>query len=290
VSVYGDQYDYGFRIYNPRLGRFLSVDPLAYKFSHWTPFQFTGNSPIRFIDLDGLETPNISFMLNTNGWDNSRPTYKLTNKDKIAATAGVVLPAAAVAVTAPAATAALLHEGYQWLVTTGTAIYHYFRNPENIDKAGRTAAQVINPNPIDNAANYTIGDLIRTTPSQTLLQYEFNKVTTGFAELEKDGSLAFAFEVGPFKNKGLGSSMFKDAVTFFGDKVKSIKGMWVAGDNLNAFKKAIADGVSPKEAALNYTFTGSQAKANGFINVAEPTITKDASGEIIKVTTEFTKQ
>lgn len=47
--------DYGMRIYNPRLGRFLSVDPLTAKFSMLTPYQFASNTPIQAIDLDGLE-------------------------------------------------------------------------------------------------------------------------------------------------------------------------------------------------------------------------------------------
>jgi murein DD-endopeptidase MepM/ murein hydrolase activator NlpD len=31
------------------------VDPLQYKYPHYTPFQYAGNKPISFIDLDGLE-------------------------------------------------------------------------------------------------------------------------------------------------------------------------------------------------------------------------------------------
>jgi RHS repeat-associated protein len=48
-------YDYGFRIYKPGIGRFLSVDPLTKDYPWYTPYQFAGNKPIRFIDLDGLE-------------------------------------------------------------------------------------------------------------------------------------------------------------------------------------------------------------------------------------------
>lgn len=48
-------YDYGFRIYNPTIGKFLSVDPLAKSYPWYTPYQFAGNNPIKFIDLDGLE-------------------------------------------------------------------------------------------------------------------------------------------------------------------------------------------------------------------------------------------
>ncbi|MCP4121759.1 MAG: hypothetical protein GY751_08390 [Bacteroidetes bacterium] len=55
VSGDGNQYDYGFRIYNPRIARFLSVDPLAPKFPMLTPYQFASNTPIQAIDLDGLE-------------------------------------------------------------------------------------------------------------------------------------------------------------------------------------------------------------------------------------------
>jgi RHS repeat-associated protein len=47
--------DYGFRLYNPAMGRFLSVDPLTKSYPWWTPYQFAGNAPIRYIDLDGLE-------------------------------------------------------------------------------------------------------------------------------------------------------------------------------------------------------------------------------------------
>ncbi|MBC7382566.1 MAG: hypothetical protein H7296_06155 [Bacteroidia bacterium] len=51
----GNQQDYGMRIYDPRLGRFLSVDPLTKKYASLTPYQFASNSPIENIDLDGLE-------------------------------------------------------------------------------------------------------------------------------------------------------------------------------------------------------------------------------------------
>jgi RHS repeat-associated protein len=49
------QYDYGFRIYDPRIGRFKSVDPLAKSFAMLSTYQFTANSPIAATDLDGLE-------------------------------------------------------------------------------------------------------------------------------------------------------------------------------------------------------------------------------------------
>ena len=51
--------DYGMRIYDGRLGRFLSVDPLTPKYPFLTPYQFGSNRPIDGIDLDGLEWENF---------------------------------------------------------------------------------------------------------------------------------------------------------------------------------------------------------------------------------------
>ena len=48
-------YDYGFRIYNPQIAKFLSVDPLTSSYPWYTPYQFAGNSPVYNIDVDGLE-------------------------------------------------------------------------------------------------------------------------------------------------------------------------------------------------------------------------------------------
>jgi len=50
-----NNYDYGFRIYNPSIAKFLSVDPLAANYPYFTPYQFAGNKPVMFIDLDGAE-------------------------------------------------------------------------------------------------------------------------------------------------------------------------------------------------------------------------------------------
>lgn len=51
----GNFQDYGMRMYNPRIGRFLSIDPLAKSYPWLTPFQYASNTPIWATDLDGLE-------------------------------------------------------------------------------------------------------------------------------------------------------------------------------------------------------------------------------------------
>jgi hypothetical protein len=50
------------RIYNPSLGKFLSVDPITAKYPELTPYQFASNSPIWMIDIDGLEGEPYSTM------------------------------------------------------------------------------------------------------------------------------------------------------------------------------------------------------------------------------------
>ncbi len=75
----GSTYDYGFRIYNPALGRFLSVDPLSEDYPWYTPYQFAGNKPIEAIDLDGLEEFFIREIEQGNEWILS---VRLTRKDK----------------------------------------------------------------------------------------------------------------------------------------------------------------------------------------------------------------
>lgn len=51
----GNYLDFTFRGYNPRIGRFLAMDPLSKTYPHLTPYQFASNTPIQAIDIDGLE-------------------------------------------------------------------------------------------------------------------------------------------------------------------------------------------------------------------------------------------
>ncbi|GEP89288.1 hypothetical protein CTE07_09330 [Chitinophaga terrae (ex Kim and Jung 2007)] len=43
------------RAYDPRIGKFLSVDPLMKSYPELTPYQYANNTPIQAIDLDGEE-------------------------------------------------------------------------------------------------------------------------------------------------------------------------------------------------------------------------------------------
>jgi RHS repeat-associated protein len=53
VSGKGNSYDFGARLYNSRVGRWLSRDPQESSYPSLAPYQFVDNSPIKFIDPDG---------------------------------------------------------------------------------------------------------------------------------------------------------------------------------------------------------------------------------------------
>ncbi len=50
-----DWYDYGFRFYDPVLGRFPNMDPIADQFNWVSPYNYAENRPIDGIDLWGLQ-------------------------------------------------------------------------------------------------------------------------------------------------------------------------------------------------------------------------------------------
>src|SRR5690606_35618400 len=53
VKGSGNHVDFGARGYDPRLGRWLSIDPKFRKYPFVSGYAFVVNSPIRFIDFNG---------------------------------------------------------------------------------------------------------------------------------------------------------------------------------------------------------------------------------------------
>jgi RHS repeat-associated protein len=85
VKGAGNSLDYGARMYNPSLGRFLSVDPISRDYPWYTPYQFAGNMPIRAIDIDGLEPGLPLIMLQQPGREveNLKRNYNVITSTKI---------------------------------------------------------------------------------------------------------------------------------------------------------------------------------------------------------------
>ena len=50
-----DWYDYGARMYDPAMGLFTQIDPLAEQYPHLNPYQYCAGNPVKYVDPDGRE-------------------------------------------------------------------------------------------------------------------------------------------------------------------------------------------------------------------------------------------
>ena len=55
VKGSGNSVNYKYRMHDPRIGRFFSVDPLAPSYPHNSPYAFSENRVIDGVELEGLE-------------------------------------------------------------------------------------------------------------------------------------------------------------------------------------------------------------------------------------------
>jgi RHS repeat-associated protein len=51
----GNSLNYEFRMHDPRIGRFFAKDPLSTSYPHNSPYAFSENKVIQFVELEGLE-------------------------------------------------------------------------------------------------------------------------------------------------------------------------------------------------------------------------------------------
>ena len=93
----GNSYDFGARIYDPRLGRWLSCDPMANKRSWVSPYNFAQNNPILRIDDDGNMDFDytVSYRKNADGTKtkviNATAVYYVVNLSKTNHSAGSIM-------------------------------------------------------------------------------------------------------------------------------------------------------------------------------------------------------
>ncbi len=84
----GNSVNYKYRMHDPRIGRFFAIDPLAPKYPHNSPYAFSENSTIAFIELEGLEkyfAADGSYL----GCIGDNPTIRIVNLNYIKDKGGI---------------------------------------------------------------------------------------------------------------------------------------------------------------------------------------------------------
>lgn len=66
-ELWGGAISFKFRVEDPRLGRFFSVDPLTSSYPFYSPYAFSGNRIIDAFELEGLEPNNVHSEEGING-------------------------------------------------------------------------------------------------------------------------------------------------------------------------------------------------------------------------------
>ena len=173
VKGEGNQQDYGARIYDPRLGRFLSKDPLTGKYAGWTPYAFAMNDVIRCIDLDGAEKKVVVHWIDGFYGDGTPKITKTT----------VDINKNIVFINTSSATGLPLNDGKKY---AGTEVYYAL--PDGRFLQGQTLYEEIVPGGMKPSANYDYTKNVMPDKNADDAAYASSRYDAAYAESEASGT------------------------------------------------------------------------------------------------------
>jgi RHS repeat-associated protein len=225
----GNSQNHSFRDYDPRLGRYKSVDPLAKDFPWNSPFTYAENDVIRSIDLEGRER----YIMITN-----LATEKSTQIEL--------------------STAGKLGEGILYVTQSQKGLSSIYHAPIEFDNLGNVSGGEINRVPISFLDSKTQGKLIENTSplSMGAKSAIMKDIATPDVNLTKD---EVRFGANVLDYGGTGVQVFGYGVTLFGAPQVGIP-LAEGGATIST----IGSGIKATLDASEGNFTGAAIELVGF--------------------------
>ena len=267
----GSTYDYGFRIYNPSLGKFLSLDPLTHSYPWYTPYQFAGNMPIVAIDLDGLEEYVVIKEYYSDGKSISKITIvSITDLDDIAQN---------MELSEPGEDPAYAHDVLEVKINSKGEVISKVNTRDKLNKQEKRIRRLFNRKSKGKKKklNYTTGDGTHTSKQFDSKKYEQNVAVVSYSLIKKKNYnanlLSFAL-IGTTKRIAgvwAGKTNAKNGLVDFKKLPKSIQKMAKKLDedktiktiniNLKMYVGKAVDGDGVKNAKNGLEYTSEQLKS-----------------------------
>ena len=303
----GNAYAFEYRIHNPRIGRFLSVDPLAKEYPWNSTYSFAENDVIRCLDLEGAEKFNY---LEENPYKECNSVgdgcYNvltfLSNSIIVKSNNGITGIwnfGVGVATGEYGENGAIMASNlYSGIGEYSENAYTYATETPINQQINYIGSQVTTPDYWEGIANmiFTYGvmkslpgkgirsnPISSTTASEIASEIEYKtqgSITTAYYDGEALGTYTHSSNAGleldlriptELQGKGLGPEIFKNAVTKTG--ANKFSALWTVADiyenniSVNLSKFRKLVNELGPEGAAWETWSGKQAKKAGFTNV-----------------------